>query len=128
MRGGRAGPVFGGRPAQTLQSSIGDLKVETAAQGLDHPWSLAFLPDGNMLVTERPGRMRIVSRDGKLGAPLGGVPKPMSAARPACSTSRSTAASRKTAPSISATTRIEAATPTSPVPASSPTKPRTWTR
>ena len=61
--------------AQTFQSSAGEPTVETVARGLDHPWALAFLPDGNMLVTERPGRMRIVARDGKLSAPLGGVPK-----------------------------------------------------
>jgi glucose/arabinose dehydrogenase len=59
---------------QTFKSSAGDLTVETIATGLVHPWSLAFLPDGRMLVTERPGRMRIVTRDGKLSAPLGGVP------------------------------------------------------
>jgi glucose/arabinose dehydrogenase len=60
--------------AQTFKSSAGDIKVETAAEGLSHPWALAFLPDGRMLVTERPGRMRIVT-DGKLSAPLQGVPK-----------------------------------------------------
>jgi aldose sugar dehydrogenase len=60
---------------QTFKSSNGNLKVETVARGLDHPWSLAFLPDGRMLVTERPGRMRIVTRDGKLSAPLSGVPE-----------------------------------------------------
>ncbi|MEJ2378838.1 MAG: PQQ-dependent sugar dehydrogenase [Pseudolabrys sp.] len=60
---------------QTFPSSAGPLKVETAAQGLVHPWSLAFLPGGRMLVTERPGRMRIVGKDGKLAAPLAGVPK-----------------------------------------------------
>ena len=60
---------------QTFPSSAGDLKVETVAGGLVHPWSLAFLPDGRMLVTERPGRMRIVTRDGKLSPPVAGVPR-----------------------------------------------------
>jgi glucose/arabinose dehydrogenase len=56
-------------------SSAGDLVVETVAGGLGHPWSLAFLPDGNMLVTERPGRMRIVSRGGHLSRPISGLPQ-----------------------------------------------------
>lgn len=60
---------------QTFPSSAGELTVQTVAGGLVHPWSLAFLPDGRMLVTERPGRIRIVSRDGNLSAPLAGVPK-----------------------------------------------------
>ncbi|MCI0595582.1 MAG: PQQ-dependent sugar dehydrogenase [candidate division Zixibacteria bacterium] len=51
------------------------VKVETFASGLERPWGLAFLPDGRMLVTERPGRLRLVGRDGKLSAPLGGVPR-----------------------------------------------------
>jgi len=58
----------------TFPSSAGTLVVHTVAQGLSHPWSLAFLPDGRMLVTERPGRMRIADHDGKLSQPLGGVP------------------------------------------------------
>ncbi len=50
------------------------VKVETVAKGLDHPWSLQFLPDGRMLVTERPGRLRIVARDGTLSEPIANVP------------------------------------------------------
>ena len=61
--------------AQTFKSSAGDLRVDTVAGGLAHPWSLAFLPDGNMLVTERPGRLRIATPDGKLSAPLAGLPR-----------------------------------------------------
>ncbi len=51
------------------------VKVETFASGLEHPWGLEFLPDGRGLVTERPGRLRFVSQDGKLSPPLGGVPQ-----------------------------------------------------
>jgi glucose/arabinose dehydrogenase len=60
---------------QIFPSSAGNLKVETVASGLVHPWSLAFLPDGRMLVTERPGRMRIVTSGGQLSQPLAGVPQ-----------------------------------------------------
>jgi len=60
--------------AQTFHSSAGDLTVETFARGLNSPWSLAFLQDGRALVTERPGRLRIVGKDGKLSRPLAGLP------------------------------------------------------
>ena len=55
-------------------SSAGNLKVQTVASGLVYPWSLAFLPDGRMLVAERPGRLRIIAADGRLSPPLGNVP------------------------------------------------------
>jgi glucose/arabinose dehydrogenase len=60
--------------AQVFSSSAGDIKVETMARGLEYPWSLAFLPNNRMLVTERPGRMRIITRMGELSAPLAGLP------------------------------------------------------
>src|SRR4051812_17773601 len=51
------------------------IKVSVVAKGIPHPWSLAFLPDGNILITERAGRLRIV-RDGVLDpTPLSGIPK-----------------------------------------------------
>lgn len=60
---------------QVFKSDLGDLRVETVVSGLSHPWGLAFLPDGRLLVTERPGRIRIATRDGKLSPPLAGLPK-----------------------------------------------------
>jgi glucose/arabinose dehydrogenase len=58
----------------TPASLDGIVQIETVAGGLEHPWALAFLPDGGMLVTERPGRVRIVDKRGALSEPLGGVP------------------------------------------------------
>ena len=52
-----------------------DFEVETFATGLEIPWGMAFLPDGRMLVTERPGRLVIVGSDGKVSAPIAGVPE-----------------------------------------------------
>jgi glucose/arabinose dehydrogenase len=58
----------------TLETKKGPIKVETIAHGLANPWGLAFLPDGRMLVTERPGRLRLVTKDGTISEPLKGVP------------------------------------------------------
>ena len=61
--------------AQEFGTEDGPVRVVTVATGLEHPWSLAFLPDGRMLATERPGRLRIIGVDGKLSAPVEGVPQ-----------------------------------------------------
>jgi glucose/arabinose dehydrogenase len=60
---------------KTVETKEGTLKVETIAGGLQHPWGLAFLPDGRMLVTERSGTLRIVGKDGKMSEPVKGVPE-----------------------------------------------------
>jgi len=60
---------------RAIGTEAGRIKVETVVNGLDHPWGLAFLPDGRILVTERPGQLRLVSKDGGLSEPLAGVPK-----------------------------------------------------
>jgi aldose sugar dehydrogenase len=68
-------PAFEGQTrAPAIKSSVA-LDVSTVASGLEAPWSVELLPDGRFLVTERPGRLRIVAADGKLSEPVGGLPK-----------------------------------------------------
>jgi len=62
--------------AQVISTQEHAFRVVKIAAGLEHPWGLAFLPDGRMLVTERPGRLRIVGKDGKLDPqPVSGLPQ-----------------------------------------------------
>lgn len=58
----------GGAQAQAV-------RPEVVASSLEHPWGLAFLPDGRFLVTERAGRLRVVGADGRLTAPIAGLPR-----------------------------------------------------
>ena len=58
-------------PMTAIAQSV---RTELVAAGLQNPWAVAFLPEGRFLVSERPGRLRIVEPGGQLGAPLAGVP------------------------------------------------------
>jgi aldose sugar dehydrogenase len=60
---------------QRVRTNKVEVIVETVARGLQNPWGLAFLPDGRMLVTEKPGRLRVVSGDGTLSQPVKGLPR-----------------------------------------------------
>jgi glucose/arabinose dehydrogenase len=62
--------------AQQVQTREHKVRIATVAAGLEHPWGLAFLPDGRLLVTERPGRLRVVGKDGRLDpTPVAGLPR-----------------------------------------------------
>jgi glucose/arabinose dehydrogenase len=60
---------------QAQTGGAGALRAEVVAKGLEHPWGLAFIDNGRMLVTERPGRLRLVQPTGEFGAPVTGLPK-----------------------------------------------------
>lgn len=81
-RDGDSQPAAAAKPApaqppaaRALSSALGNIQVSVLAQGLDHPWGLALLPEGGFLVTERSGQLRRVGADGAISAPLAGVPK-----------------------------------------------------
>ena len=58
-----------------MRSALHDFRVVTVAEGLVQPWAIAFLPGGDMLITERPGRLRIVRGGKLLSTPVAGVPE-----------------------------------------------------
>lgn len=67
--------AFEGQTRAPIPDDSADWTVETVAEGLEHPWAVEFLPDGSMLVTERPGRLRHVDTDGEVSDPIDGVPE-----------------------------------------------------
>jgi glucose/arabinose dehydrogenase len=68
-------PAFAGQTRAPEVKSKTAWATETVVHGLDHPWGMAFLPDGRMLVTEKPGRLRIVTTQGQMSEPIAGLPK-----------------------------------------------------
>lgn len=66
--------LLAGLPGPAEAQAELTLKAVKVADGLSHPWSLAFLPDGRMLVTERPGRLRVISPEGRVSEPVAGLP------------------------------------------------------
>jgi len=67
-------PAFAGQTRAPEQKSGVAFDVIPLVTGLERPWAIAFLPNGRMLVTERPGRLRVVGKDGALSAPVTGLP------------------------------------------------------
>jgi aldose sugar dehydrogenase len=67
-------PAFEGQTRAPERKSGVAFEVVTVAEGLQNPWGMTFLPGGRMLVTERPGRLRIVTADGTLSEPVAGLP------------------------------------------------------
>jgi glucose/arabinose dehydrogenase len=67
-------PAFAGQTDAPEQKLGVAFDVVTVVEGLQNPWGMAFLPGGKMLITERPGRLRVLGTDGKLSAPVAGLP------------------------------------------------------
>ena len=70
----RQKPAFAGQTDAPEHRTNVAVDVVTVAEGLEHPWGMVFLPDGRMLITERPGRLRVVTAAGRLSPPVAGLP------------------------------------------------------
>ena len=68
-------PAFEGQTRAPEARSGVTIHAQEIASGLDHPWAIVFLPDGRMLITERAGRLRVVTREGRISAPIEGLPR-----------------------------------------------------
>ncbi len=68
-------PAVAGQTRALLNKPNVKFATRVIAKGLEQPWAVALLPDGRYLVTERPGRLRIIAKDGTLGQPIGNLPK-----------------------------------------------------
>jgi glucose/arabinose dehydrogenase len=67
--------IVAGKQVESVLTTAGPISVQNVVGGLEHPWGMAFLPDGRLLVTERPGRLRILNKNGDLSEPLQGTPE-----------------------------------------------------
>lgn len=67
--------LLAGMASLALMTQAQTVRPEVVAQGLEHPWALAFLPEGRFLVTERPGRLRVIEADGRVNKALDGLPE-----------------------------------------------------
>jgi glucose/arabinose dehydrogenase len=67
-------PAFAGQTRAPERKANVAFDVVTSVKGLENPWAVAFLPSGKMLVTEKPGRLRVAAPDGKLSEPVAGLP------------------------------------------------------
>ena len=94
--------IFAAALPQAFAQSVIDtqdykVRVTKVVEGLNHPWSMAFLPDGRMLVTERRGLLRVIENGKLLAAPVEGIPRSPSTDKAGCSTCPSTPRMPKTA-------------------------------